>query len=117
MNVDGTRGVFDRERLLERLGGDEDFVADVIGVFLEESPKMLASARAAVEGGNAVAIERAAHALKGALLNIAAENAAAAALALERIGRDGSLDGSADTLVDLEHELTRLQSALVAAGA
>ena len=50
-------------------------------------------------------LERAAHTLKGALLNISAEPAAEAASRLEQLGRAGDLGGGAAALRELETRL------------
>ena len=41
------KAVFDREGLLERLGGDTELLDEVLGIFLDECREMLASIRAA----------------------------------------------------------------------
>jgi len=104
--------VFDRDEMLDRLDGDQEFLADVLEVFLGETPKMLEQMRFAVGGRDAEQIERTAHAMKGALLNIAAEPAAAVAGRLEESGRDGGLDSVEATLELLEAELRRLEGEL-----
>jgi HPt (histidine-containing phosphotransfer) domain-containing protein len=84
--------VFDRADLLERLGGDEEFVAEIVEIFLETADEMLAAVDSAVAAGDAHRVERAAHSMKGALLNIAAEPVADIALRLEQAGRSGELE-------------------------
>jgi len=111
------RLVFDREAMLDRLGGDEEFLVDVLEVFLEETPRMLEATRSAVGSADAEGVERAAHALKGALLNISADSASLVALELERMGRESDLSGSGDTLAQLESEIDRLEQELGAAPA
>ena len=48
---------------LQEAAGAE-FVAELVGTFLEEAPVMLSELRAALEAGNADAFRRAAHSLK-----------------------------------------------------
>jgi HPt (histidine-containing phosphotransfer) domain-containing protein len=103
---------FDRDTMLERMGGDMDLLAEVVDLFLEDSPKMLDTLRAAVSGGDALTVERSAHSLKGALLNLAAERAAGVALKLETMGREEDLADCLDVLADLEAEMSRLSEAL-----
>jgi HPt (histidine-containing phosphotransfer) domain-containing protein len=52
-------------------------------------------------------VERAAHSLKGALLNMAADVAAAIALQLEKMGREKALVDTASVVADLEREMGR----------
>jgi HPt (histidine-containing phosphotransfer) domain-containing protein len=61
-------------------------------------------------------IERAAHTIKGSVGNFAAKAAFDAAMELERIGRDGTLDQAEAARVRLEDELDRLKPALAALG-
>lgn len=98
--------------MLERMGGDMELLAEVVDLFLEDSPKMLDSLRVAISGGDAHSVERSAHSLKGALLNMAAEPAASVALQLERMGREEELERSLDALRQLETEMGRLCEAL-----
>ncbi len=105
---------FDRAEMLERLGGDTELLDDVLQVFLEECPRMLEEVRNAVDGGDANHVRRAAHSMKGALLNISAGPAAAAAEELEELGAEQRLDESAAVLHRLHHEIERLEQALAA---
>ena len=103
---------FDREEMLERLGGDVELLHDVLEVFLEECPKMMDEVTAAISGADADAVRRAAHSMKGALLNISANAAAEEAKALEQLGADARLDESSSVLRRLQTEVDRLQQAL-----
>jgi HPt (histidine-containing phosphotransfer) domain-containing protein len=103
---------FDRDTMLERMGGDTELLAEVVELFLEDGPRMLDTVRDAVSERDAHNVERSAHSLKGALLNMAAERAAGIALELERMGREESLDTSLDILNRLEEEMERLQQEL-----
>jgi HPt (histidine-containing phosphotransfer) domain-containing protein len=98
--------------MLERLGGDDELMRDVLEVFLDECPRMMDELRGAVAGGDSQTLERAAHSMKGALLNISADPAAEAAQTLERIGTNGGIDKCSGALAVLEQEIDRLQHAL-----
>jgi HPt (histidine-containing phosphotransfer) domain-containing protein len=103
---------FDREEMLERLGGDGELLDDVLQVFLEECHRMMSEVRNAVDGGDARLVRRAAHSMKGALLNISAAPAAAEASELEQLGNEERLVESEPVLERLQLELDRLQQAL-----
>jgi HPt (histidine-containing phosphotransfer) domain-containing protein len=98
--------------MLERLGGDTELLDDVLVVFLEECPKMLEQVRGAVDEGDPMSVRRAAHSMKGALLNISAGPAAAEATQLELLGSEERLAESAAVLKRLQQELERLQQVL-----
>jgi len=85
-------GAVDRAHLLARLGGDEELMADVIRLFLDDCPNVLASIKRAVDQRDTAAIRSAAHALKGASGNLAAAGLTDAAATLERIGAEGRLE-------------------------
>ena len=103
---------FDREEMLERLGGDTALLDDVLVVFLEECPKMFEEVRGAVDAGDPKRVYRAAHSMKGALLNISAAPAAAEAMQLELLGSEKRLAEGAPVLERLRQEIERLQQAL-----
>ena len=65
--------VFDYDDFLERMDGDMDLLKEVVEIFLEDAPNLVAALRLAVRAGNAEAMERAAHTLKGAAANISAK--------------------------------------------
>jgi HPt (histidine-containing phosphotransfer) domain-containing protein len=100
--------VFDRELMLERMGGDSQLLDDVLIVFIDEIPGMMSEVRSAVSGEDAQALERSAHSMKGALLNISANSPAELASRLEQLGSAGSLDGVTGLLARLESEIDRL---------
>jgi HPt (histidine-containing phosphotransfer) domain-containing protein len=61
-----------------------------------------------------VALERAAHTLKGAAANIHAERVRALAADLETMGRQAALKGVPGKLAELENAVNRLETALTA---
>jgi HPt (histidine-containing phosphotransfer) domain-containing protein len=103
---------FDREEMLERLGGDTELMNDVLQVFLEECPRMMEEVRGAVDEADSKLVRRAAHSMKGALLNISAAPAAAEAKRLELLGSEERLAEGAPILERLQHEIERLQQVL-----
>ncbi|PYU10577.1 MAG: hypothetical protein DMG29_17240 [Acidobacteria bacterium] len=102
----------DRATLMERLEGDAGLLAEMVGLFLQDYPRLLAAMREAVARGDAKSLERAAHTLKGAVSNFAAPAATAAALRLELMGRQANLTQAEEALAALEAELDRLKSLL-----
>src|SRR5256712_231047 len=102
----------DRATLMERLEGDAGLLAEMVGLFLQDYPRLLAAMREAVARGDAKSLERAAHTLKGAVSNFAAPAATAAALRLEQMGRQANLTQAEEAFAALEAELDRLKSLL-----
>ncbi len=103
---------FDRSEMLDRMGGDEELLQEIVSLFLDEYSTMLAELRQAVSGADPQRIERSAHALKGALLNMSAVPAAELAQQLESMGNRGELQPAAPLLADLERRLERLAEQL-----
>ena len=96
--------VFDREGLIERLGGDTELVDEIVQIFLESANDMMTTVESAVADGEAHRVERSAHSLKGALLNISADPVAERAQRLEQAGRSGELELCSQLLDELKQE-------------
>jgi CheY-like chemotaxis protein len=102
----------DHAALLAGVDGDRDLLRQMVRVFLTDYPHRVAEMKEAVRRGDAVAVERAAHTLKGALGNFAASGTIAAAQGLEAMARRGSLDGVGDVCATLYSELALLAEEL-----
>jgi HPt (histidine-containing phosphotransfer) domain-containing protein len=103
---------FNRYVALDRVGGDESLLREVVQLFLIEYPQLMAEIQQAVRERNANLLERSAHTLKGSLSTIGAEAAAASALTLEMMGRFSKLDGCEQGLADLQSSITALDREL-----
>jgi two-component system, sensor histidine kinase and response regulator len=103
----------DAQDFLARVEGDLDLLSELVAIFQVDSSRMLAELRHGVAAGDARAVERSAHALKGSVGNFGGRAAAEAASALERMGRDGVMTGGDIRLAELELEVDRLRSGLV----
>jgi two-component system, sensor histidine kinase and response regulator len=106
--------VLDPEVIMERVGGDAQFLQELAVIFVDDCPKLLRDIRAAIQAGDPRALEYAAHALKGSVANFGAESARTAALRLEMLGRTGELKPAREACVVLEHEIARFTQALSA---
>ena len=100
--------VFDEGALLDLVGRDESLMREIITLFLDEAPRLLAQIRSALTDGNLFALQFAAHALKGSVANMAAVRAFGAALELETVARAGRLDDALNATAALESEIERL---------
>jgi two-component system, sensor histidine kinase and response regulator len=91
--------------LMDRIGGDLEFLSELTEVFRLEYPRQLSAARKAAADRNGVALNKAGHALRGALANLAATDPAALAASIELIGVTGD-PFTARVLIDqLEREI------------
>jgi len=98
--------------LLARVEGDAELLSRVVELFLEDCPRLLKAVREAVARGDAKALERAAHTLKGSLCNFSARKAEETARKLEQMGREGILAQAQEALAALEQELEWLKPQL-----
>ncbi|MBS1792341.1 MAG: PAS domain S-box protein [Acidobacteria bacterium] len=87
--------------------GADEIIAELIGIFLEESPKGFQNLAGAVEAGDLKKIETLAHALKGSCATIGVARTAALCSALERLAFEGGLDGAPELLTEIDAELKR----------
>jgi len=113
-HVDHSAPVFDRADALERVGEDEDVLAEVIGLFLQHSPSLLANIRDAVARRDPKRLEVAAHSLRGCAGNLSAKRVVAAAQQLEELALRAEFDESLEAVAFLERELDRLTDAVSA---
>jgi HPt (histidine-containing phosphotransfer) domain-containing protein len=99
---------------MRRRLGDDELVADVIALFLDDCPARLTQVEAAVAARDGEAIRIAAHALRGAALNVCATTVAECAWTLEEMAGRGPIDAvAADAAwARLEDESARLVEAL-----
>jgi len=97
---------------LERVEGDQELLAEIINLFVDEAPRLMDTMRDALRQGNMTVLERAAHSLKGAASNLSATLTAAAALRLERNAKNGDVESSRASLANLEGAVDRLLPAL-----
>ncbi len=109
----GTPAPFwDAEKALESVQGDRDLLKIVIETYLEESPKLVAAVRAAIDQRDAPKVLLAAHTLKGSLRFFGCDRAFQSAYRLEMMGHQEQLDEAAGTLAELEQLVDQLQPEL-----
>jgi HPt (histidine-containing phosphotransfer) domain-containing protein len=80
---------------LREATGDE-FLAELIDTYCEETPQLIAQLSAALARGDAEAFRRQAHSIKSSSATFGAMAFAAQARELEYLGRDGALDQVGD---------------------
>jgi two-component system sensor histidine kinase/response regulator len=98
----------DLPELLARVENDRELMRDLIALFKEDFPKLLAPLRKAVEIGDAKQVAAIAHTLKGMFSNLAAHAAAAGASRLEQLGRNGEVETFQNAFSALECEAARV---------
>jgi len=110
--ADQADGAIDHTALLAGVDGNRRVLRELVRLFLADCPRRLAEIKEAIRRGDAGALGRAAHALKGSVGNFAAKSAFAAAQRLEIMSRDIDLDNVGKACVTLESELALLSEEL-----
>ena len=105
--------VVDEAAALERIGGDRQLLREIAALFLQEYPELLETMRNALAAGDAKALERAAHSLKGSASNFGAYACVEAALDLERMARGADLERCHEGFNTLTVRLAALHAELV----
>jgi len=107
------------DELLETVGGDREFLADLIQTYLADSPDLFAELRAAIAADDAATARRAAHTLKSTSASFGAEDLAARCREIEASAAAGDLDDLVEQ-VDLAEagyrEVAAALEAVIAAG-
>jgi HPt (histidine-containing phosphotransfer) domain-containing protein len=101
-----------RADLLDRVEGDRDLLKEIVEVFRDTYPGLLAEVKQTVDRRDAPALVRSAHTLKGVVANFGARAAHTAALRLETQARAGDLAQVEETYADLAAAVQRLDAAL-----
>ncbi|MBI2863331.1 MAG: response regulator [Chloroflexi bacterium] len=92
---------------LDEASGQE-LVREIVEAFLEDAARQLAEIRSAVAAGDPHRLRESAHGLKGMSANLGAKAMASLSFDLEKLGREGSLQGAAELLAQLERESERV---------
>jgi signal transduction histidine kinase/CheY-like chemotaxis protein len=92
----------DFSTLLARADGDAALVGELIEIFIEEWPHLLAAIREAIEQNDKAALERAAHTTQGAISYFSSGSASQAVSRLQQMGVEGDLGEAHGALADLE---------------
>lgn len=106
--------VFNRAEALERLGGDEELLESVCGLFVEESANYCRALVDALASGDVAAVQREAHTVKSLFATFSYETGRELAMRLERLALTGSLDGTAALTAEVIEAVKKLAAALKA---
>jgi PAS domain S-box-containing protein len=106
------RQVLNLDMVLDQVQGNRELLHEIAQILLEEFPGQLQDLTASAARGDAEAVRRRAHQMKGAAANLGAEEAVAAALALERAGHAGEVASFAPLLERMSAAWSRLEPTL-----
>lgn len=104
--------VLDQSAALARLDGDGELYAEIVGIYLEDSPRQVAEIKEALNLNDADRAGKAAHSLKSASGNIGGEAVRQVAFLIEQHGKKGALELQQSLLPELETQFAKLVDAL-----
>lgn len=104
--------VFDYEDFLGRIDGDVELLEEVIEIFLQDTPGLVAELFAGVKREDAVAVERTAHTLKGAFANISAKRLQVLSQYIQAALKENDTAGLETLISDFEENFKLLEQAL-----
>ena len=111
------RRSLDAKALLEWFSGNRKLLRDIVKTFRDDCPRMMSRIRSALAANDANLLAEGAHALKGSVGNFGPTAALEATREMEKIARQGKLDGAWELYATLEDEIALLLPALHAIGA
>ena len=103
---------FDEKELLERVDNDWEFLGETVQMLGTDGRSLMDEIRRATSAGDAAALGRAGHTLKGMISNFCCPTAHAAAFEVEKIGKGGDLSAAPPAVNALADQLEALIAAL-----
>jgi HPt (histidine-containing phosphotransfer) domain-containing protein len=92
--------------------GQQDLLTKVVGIYLDESAKLIKEIRQGVAQRDYSKIRSASHSLKSSSAHVGAHTIAAFARDLETLSKDKSLDGAENLVQSIQNDLSRLEPEL-----
>jgi len=108
-----SKAIVDIDAVMERLNGDSELLAEIVGIFLDRCSEATARIQRAIVSQDTKALEAGAHTLRGYLVSLYAERASEIALELEIKGRLNDSVGIRYLFSKLEEEIELLKPMLI----
>jgi len=107
-----TDGVVDVADALARLDGNQELLGEIVQIFLQQYPRLLAEIHQSLSSADCHALTSAVHTLGSSAGQVGATKALAIARRIEGMGDQKDLGSVPETLAQLEAELALVKSAL-----
>ena len=104
--------VFNREEMMDRMGGSHELAQAVVNAFLEDMPRQIEKLKGYLEKKDIEAAQRQSHTIKGASSNVGGEIVIAIAEEMEEGGKNKNLQFMISKVTALEQEVARLYEKL-----
>jgi two-component system sensor histidine kinase/response regulator len=102
--------------VMARVGSDPEVLREIIQLFIEDCPKQLEAIQTGLQAGDAKAVYRAAHTLKGSVGNFQAQEIVALLQRLEARAREGDLATCGKVYEQIDAATSRLMTTLAQTG-
>ena len=93
-------------------GDGGEFLREIVGIYIEDTPKRIAELKAALASGDVATFTRAAHTIKGSSANVGAQVLKGLSERLEFMSRKEGLGNAAPMIADCEAEFARVVTEL-----
>jgi HPt (histidine-containing phosphotransfer) domain-containing protein len=104
--------VMDVRDALQRLGDDVELFRDIVQIYLEDSPEIVAKIHRAADQSDFNSLQRAAHSLKGLAATLSAADVVGAAARLEHSGAVHDLTDAARMVAEVDERVQELNMAV-----
>ncbi len=104
--------VFDKNRALNIIGGDEELLREILEIFIIDAPQQMGEIKEAVNSRNAGELVKSSHKLKGAVSNFGENATFKTVLKLETVGRENRLDDVDEIFCTLVKDVESLVNTL-----
>ena len=104
--------IINREELMLRVDDDVELLQELIELFLEDYPALMAEIEEGVREQDAYKLKRGAHTLKGSVGNFCASRAVHAAFQLESYGSNEDFSNTEAAYTSLVQEMKAVEQAL-----
>jgi HPt (histidine-containing phosphotransfer) domain-containing protein len=104
--------IFNKSAALGRMEGDEELLAEMISIFLEDYPNQMSAIQDAIDRNHAEDLANAAHSFKGSVGNFGAERTFEAARQLEMLAKQNQADRWDSAWDNLKQEMAILEPTL-----
>ncbi len=102
------------ENLREMVGGDVEFMIDLMNTFLEDAPRMLTDMRQSLESGDVALLHRAAHSLKSNSAEFGAQALSKLCQEIEALSKENLTEGMDRLVTSAETEFDKVKAELQA---
>ena len=110
MEEEKAKPVFDQELVLERVGGDMEFLKELVELFMSDYPQKLVQISKGIKKEDFKTIEETAHSIKSASGNLSLTRVYDLSFKIESMGKKGKIQDMEKAYNELEEELGKIKN-------